>query len=783
MLRRVLSEAIQETANKELNETLAKREDSVKEIEKWLHEHPQICIQRGHLWLLNYIRGCEYNIEKVKEMLTVYAKLEELLPELVCNRDPSSLEVQDVIENGIFITFGTPDVDCILLRWESVDSSKTSFYSLMKVGIMLYEIFLNESETFMMVGQIVIIDCKNTKFSSATLCSPTTLKKILHYTFTSFPMRIRHMYFINCSRFFHLLFNIFKHFFPRNIQSKCSVYGTNYTDIYNKVPQQYFPGEYEGSNDCFHDIISDWKTRLEILSVVIAIAVAKPSGYFAPHVHSLGYSSPLHETIIAGPSVVHHDAAILHHPVHETIVAEAPAVVHHKSIVADIPTAVSHQHSSVVHHSSPAIIHEEAIVEPAVHAYVAHSGPSVVHHEYAHAAPAVVHHEISHAAPAVVHQEYSLAGPAVYHQEFAPAVVAHSGPAVVSHGALLHHGVAHAAKSVVAHGASGVVHQEVVHSAPVVHQQIVPAVVHQKSVIADVPVAVSEQHSTVVHKSAPIHHTIVAEAPVVHQAIVPAVHQAVVAEPIAVKQTVSHQDASVVHSAAIHHEVPAVHQVDVYAAPISSQYHAQDTLGQYSFGYSSPLSSKAEVKTLDGITKGEFNYLDSYGKEQSVKYEADAVHGFRASASNLPVGPAPVADTPEVAAAKAAHLSALESAKASIAAAKSAPVASKVVTHEVEAVAPVVPKAFSYSFVAQQPVHVASGFVHDVPVVGISHDTIAVDAKIVPTAYAHHVGVVPGLKYKSASIPVESSEAAHAKTSHFAAFRAGAHLKDEKPCD
>lgn len=119
-------------------------------------------------------------------------------------------------------------------------------------------------------------------------------------------------------------------------------------------------------------------------------------------------------------------------------------------------------------------------------------------------------------------------------------------------------------------------------------------------------------------------------------------------------------------------------------APVSTQYHAQDELGQYSYGYSSGLSAKAETKTFDGITRGSYSYIDAEGKLQSVGYVSDPVNGFRVAASNLPVAPAvpvvpalpaptPVVDTAEVSEAKAKHLSALKEAEAAAAAAPEEP--------------------------------------------------------------------------------------------------------------
>lgn len=107
----------------------------------------------------------------------------------------------------------------------------------------------------------------------------------------------------------------------------------------------------------------------------------------------------------------------------------------------------------------------------------------------------------------------------------------------------------------------------------------------------------------------------------------------------------------------------------------SHQYHAQDSLGQYSYGYSGGPSAKVETKTLDGVTRGGYSYLDANGIIQSASYVADDVNGFRVAATNIPVdtntpvvhnvlvspvvgGNQVVADTPEVVAARAAHFAA-----------------------------------------------------------------------------------------------------------------------------
>ncbi|XP_072757745.1 uncharacterized protein [Anoplolepis gracilipes] len=86
----------------------------------------------------------------------------------------------------------------------------------------------------------------------------------------------------------------------------------------------------------------------------------------------------------------------------------------------------------------------------------------------------------------------------------------------------------------------------------------------------------------------------------------------------------------------------------------------QDSLGQYSFGYSAPGSARSEVRTSNGATRGTYSYVDETGAIQTAQYVADGENGFRVFATNLPQAPLPVQDTPEVMAARTAHLQALE---------------------------------------------------------------------------------------------------------------------------
>ncbi|XP_046393327.1 uncharacterized protein LOC124161137 isoform X3 [Ischnura elegans] len=153
---------------------------------------------------------------------------------------------------------------------------------------------------------------------------------------------------------------------------------------------------------------------------------------------------------------------------------------------------------------------------------------------------------------------------------------------------------------------------------------------------------------------------------------------------------------------------PILKLVDVQEA---TQFHSQDGRGQFLFGYSIPNQARIESRTSDGTVRGSYSYLDPVGRAITVQYVADD-SGYHAASNELPASvpgsvpqpsqpssyqqrvaqqyaasypalvpasivgqlPKAVEDSPDVAAAREAHLrahqAALEAHAAALAAAE-----------------------------------------------------------------------------------------------------------------
>ncbi|CAG9768308.1 unnamed protein product [Ceutorhynchus assimilis] len=132
-------------------------------------------------------------------------------------------------------------------------------------------------------------------------------------------------------------------------------------------------------------------------------------------------------------------------------------------------------------------------------------------------------------------------------------------------------------------------------------------------------------------------------------------------EPNDAQNLIEQQDQTLKYAPKIESDVPAVrflgeepHNVleDIYLA---KQYHGQDGLGGYLYGYQIPHIAKNEQKKPSGDLKGAYNYINGAGQEIKVEYW-DNGNGFHQT-DNIPqILPKQVEDSPAVQAAKETFL-------------------------------------------------------------------------------------------------------------------------------
>lgn len=51
-------------------------------------------------WLVAFLRGCKFSLERTKQKLDMYYTMKSLVPEFLSNRDPMDPKIQEMLKLG-----------------------------------------------------------------------------------------------------------------------------------------------------------------------------------------------------------------------------------------------------------------------------------------------------------------------------------------------------------------------------------------------------------------------------------------------------------------------------------------------------------------------------------------------------------------------------------------------------------------------------------------------------------------------------------------------------------
>lgn len=262
---RSLSEEFQARAIEDLNEDPDRREKDIEHIKEWLKKQPHLNARMDDQWLLTFLRGCKFSLERTKEKLDAYYTLRTALPEYFKDRDPMTKDVQDVMNSTVYVTLPKPDFEgrsVMLIRPGTCDPSTITIESQFKVSFMHADVVLQEDDRPIVCGEVTIIDLKDVTLSHAVQMTPSVVKKLMVTFQDGYPMRPQGVHYVNVSPRYETVINIFKAVMKEKIKKRLRIH-TNMETLYEYVPKSILPTEYGGDGGSIESMIGPWKKRIE----------------------------------------------------------------------------------------------------------------------------------------------------------------------------------------------------------------------------------------------------------------------------------------------------------------------------------------------------------------------------------------------------------------------------------------------------------------------------------------------------------------------------------------
>lgn len=263
---RQLSTELAEKARLELNEDPKRVEDDVQHIKNWIAKQPHLRARTDEQWILGFLRGCKFSLERTKEKFDLYYTLRSTAPELWRYKynDPKVLEILNL---GVVLIL-PKSIDKIsprvaLVRIGAYDPNKYHITDIMSASNIVQEIMMQEDDILMVSGATTILDLEGVSTGHLMQMTPASIKKMVVMGQDATPVRMKGHHYLNTPATFETLFNFMKTLLNEKNKNRMYVHNKNYEEMYKHIPQEVLPAEYGGKGGAMQEIIDHWKNKVQ----------------------------------------------------------------------------------------------------------------------------------------------------------------------------------------------------------------------------------------------------------------------------------------------------------------------------------------------------------------------------------------------------------------------------------------------------------------------------------------------------------------------------------------
>ncbi|KAI5641589.1 CRAL/TRIO domain-containing protein [Phthorimaea operculella] len=252
-------------AREELNEEPLRLEEDLQHLKDWIAKQPHLRARTDDQWLVAFLRGCKFSLERVKQKLDLYYTVRTTAPEFfkISVKDP---KFHDILDLGSYYmlpkTTGTYPTVTIISPGK-FDPNTYHISEIMCVTRSLEKIMMMENDNGVVSGSHFILNLENVTLGHLVQMTPATMKKMVTIGQDATPLRIKGVHFLNTRPGFETVFNALKSLLNEKNRQRLYVHNKNYEEMYKYIPKDILPSEYGGYGGTESEITEYWKQKVK----------------------------------------------------------------------------------------------------------------------------------------------------------------------------------------------------------------------------------------------------------------------------------------------------------------------------------------------------------------------------------------------------------------------------------------------------------------------------------------------------------------------------------------
>ncbi|KAH8418584.1 hypothetical protein KR222_003034 [Zaprionus bogoriensis] len=261
---RPLSAELRHIAETELNEVEERLPADLQALRDWLAKQPHLKCRQDDQFLVAFLRGCKFSLEKTKSKLDHFYTIKTMMPELFANRQMDERNIA-LCRTGTYVRlpkpFGVGGPRIQLTDYSKFDPKDFKLIELFRFQTLLMERQVREDDNSIVSGYIEILDLSKMSLGFLAQLDFTLFKKMGVFAEKAAPTRVKGIHMVNCPKEAVTVLNLAKSLMPAKIQQRFFIY-KNWEQLFEVIPREYLPEEHGGSNGRVADLIVQMEQEL-----------------------------------------------------------------------------------------------------------------------------------------------------------------------------------------------------------------------------------------------------------------------------------------------------------------------------------------------------------------------------------------------------------------------------------------------------------------------------------------------------------------------------------------